>query len=91
MVTFLNHIPCAITPKVLDEYSTVSTLIDANTKWWNPTLLEQIFSNEEVRAIQSILVSATNQADVLIWKGTTNGTFSIRSAYHIQKEKEMTN
>jgi hypothetical protein len=76
-------------PRILDEYSTVSALIDVNSNWWNHTLMEQIFSDEELRAIQSIPVSATNQADILIWRGTTKGTFSVRSAYHIQKEKEM--
>ena len=40
-------------------------------------------------AIQSIPVSATDQEDTFIWRGTANGVFSVRSAYHIQKEREM--
>jgi hypothetical protein len=76
--------------QILNESSTVSELISADTNWWNYMLLEQVFSDEEKRAIQSIPISATNQADVLIWKGTAKGTFSVRSAYHIQKEKELT-
>jgi hypothetical protein len=78
-------------PRVLDETATVSSLIDTNTKWWNYALLEQIFSREDLQAIQSIPLSATDQADALIWRGTAKGIFTVRSAYHIQKECEMVN
>jgi hypothetical protein len=75
-------------PRVLDPASTVSSLIDGNTKWWNFALLEQLFSREEILIIQSTPVSATDQEDTLIWRGTTKGIFSVRSAYHILKEQE---
>jgi hypothetical protein len=38
-------------PKLLADNATVNHLIDANTKWWDMTLLEQIFSREERVAI----------------------------------------
>lgn len=60
-------------PRVLDETATISSLIDTNTKWWNYALLEQIFSREEMQAVQSIPLSATDQADALIWRGTAKG------------------
>jgi hypothetical protein len=42
-------------------------------------------------AIKSIPISATDQDDMLIWRGTIKGIFSVRSAYHIQKEGEASN
>jgi hypothetical protein len=66
----------------------VNQLIKDNTKWWNLALLELLFTKEEIMAIKSIPISATDQADKLIWRGTTKGNFSVRSAYYIQKESE---
>jgi hypothetical protein len=77
-------------PKFLPDNATVSNLIDADTKWWKLEWLEMIFSKEDMVAIQSIPISTTDQADVQIrGGGTKNGVFSVRSAYHMQKEKEM--
>ncbi|XP_059458307.1 receptor-like protein 6 [Corylus avellana] len=56
--------------------------------WWDSTLLESLFSKEEVVAIQSIPLSNTHQEDVLIWRGTANGMFSVKSAYHLATEVE---
>jgi hypothetical protein len=75
-------------PRLLADTATVSQLIDVNSKWWNIELLEQLFTKEETIAIKSIPISATDQADRLIWRGTVKGCFSVRSAYYIQKEAE---
>jgi hypothetical protein len=68
----------------------VCELIERKTRWWNISLLEQIFffSLEEVKKILSIPLSSTNKEDILLWKGTTKGDFSVRNAYHLQKEME---
>lgn len=76
-------------PMILDSTSTVSKLIDEDMKWWNYAMLEQIFSRKEIISIQSILMSTTDQKDALIWRGTAKGVFWVRSAYHIQKDREM--
>ena len=76
-------------PKILDENATVSHLIDADTQWWNVPLLERIFSKEERVSIQSLPISATNQADLQIWRGIKNGVFWVRSTYHILKASEL--
>lgn len=75
-------------PILLALTAMVSELIDGDSKWWNYSLLELIFSLAKVRLIQSIPLSRTNREDVLIWRGTTNGVFSVWSAYHMQKERE---
>jgi hypothetical protein len=46
------------------------------------------FSLEEVKKILSIPLSSTNKEDILLWRGTTKGDFSVHSAYHLQKEME---
>jgi hypothetical protein len=38
--------------------------------------------------ILEVPLSCTNQEDTLIWRSTKNGVFSVRSAYHLLKEKE---
>jgi hypothetical protein len=38
--------------------------------------------------IQTIPLSSTDQEDMLIWRGSAKGQFSVKSAYFIQKEME---
>ena len=64
-------------PRVLHSDATVSDLIDGDTQWWNKTMLENLFSSEEVHLIQSLLVSHSNGEDRRIWSGTKNGIFSV--------------
>jgi hypothetical protein len=40
-------------PTVLHPEATMSVLIDGDTRWWDSTLLENIFSKEEVQVIVS--------------------------------------
>jgi hypothetical protein len=51
-------------------------------------LIKEIFSSEEVNAILSIPFSTTNQPNILMWRGTSNGSFTVGSAYHLAKELE---
>jgi ribonuclease HI len=73
---------------IIEPNATVSELIDRNTQWWNMERLEQIFRAEEIKAILSIPLSCTNQPDVLIWRGTAKGSFSVKSAYYVAKAME---
>jgi hypothetical protein len=52
------------------------------------SLLEMLFTREEVNLIHSIPVSTTNREDVCILRGTKSGCFSVKSDYHIQMELE---
>jgi ribonuclease HI len=47
-----------------------------------------MFSQEEANLILSFPLSGTRQDDVLVWRGTAKGVFSVRSAYYMQKEVE---
>ena len=73
-------------PILLDSEATVSFLVDVQSKWWNISLLNSLFTEDEVQKIKEIPLSCTNQEDTFIWRGTKNGIFPIKSAYHMQKE-----
>jgi ribonuclease HI len=76
-------------PSVIEENATVSHLIDERDHVWKPGLLNRIFSAEERELIYSIPISTTEQEDRQIWRGNARGTFSVKSAYYIQKEWEL--
>ena len=78
-------------PTLLNPNATVDQLIDGDLRWWNNDLLGTIFLADEVQMIQKIPISCTNQEDVLIWRGTKNGVFSVRTAYYMQMEMASRN
>jgi hypothetical protein len=71
--------------------ATVSGLIDKDIGGWNLNVIASLFQEYEMMAIKSIPLSSTNQENRLIWKGTVNGLFSVKSAYHLAKELEDRN
>jgi hypothetical protein len=67
--------------------------IDEHTSWWNVLLLER-FSLKEKLVLYVVYPSAPasrSQTDKLVWLGTSNGFFFVRSAYHLAKEKSISN
>jgi hypothetical protein len=71
-------------PRVIPEDSTMFMLIDPKLRGWNSSLIHTIFSKEEAEVIVTIPLSPTFPPDQLAWNGTSNGIFSIRSAYHMR-------
>lgn len=61
-------------------YSTVSDLIDADTKVWKATIVHQLFSADDAVKILSMRIPAYS-TDRLIWTLTRNGQFTVKSAY----------
>ena len=64
----------------------MSALVDTSTMWWNISLVQSIFSEEEVAMILSMPICPQRQQERLVWMGTRNGAFSVKSAYHMAKE-----
>jgi hypothetical protein len=86
-------LPCPTTFRIqsprqlLGAEATVAALIDADTRWWKTSLIQSIFLPSEAAHICSIALSPGNQPDKLIWRGNSSGLFSVRSAYHLEKER----
>jgi hypothetical protein len=76
---------------VLPDHARVSCLIDPNSRWWNRQLLNYIFSINEASIISNIPLSRYGHKDKMIWRGTTTGDFTVRSAYHMEKERSDAN
>jgi len=73
-------------PRILDVSSHVAVLIDQEQRSWKLPLLQEVFMEEEAKIIANIPLSPLFPKDKLIWRGTTHGEFTVRSAYHLGKE-----
>jgi hypothetical protein len=64
----------------------VSDLIDSSILGWNCSLIDSIFPANVAKIIKSIPLCPSLPPDKIIWSGTSNGMFSVRSAYHLRLE-----
>jgi hypothetical protein len=71
----------------LDRNARVLELIDHDTRRWKDDMILRIFLDDEAKIIRSIPLSPLPTEDRIIWRGTENGIFSIRSAYFLEVEK----
>ncbi|KAG6626475.1 hypothetical protein CIPAW_15G051200 [Carya illinoinensis] len=68
--------------------SKVAMLIDKTTNQWNYPLIEAIFDNTEVDFVKRIPLSPYPTSDRMLWKGTSTGIFTVKSAYYWKSEME---
>jgi hypothetical protein len=61
----------------------VSDLIDVSIKRWNYALIDKCFSDYVANTIKNIPLCPLLPSDKIIWNGTSNGMFSVKSAYHM--------
>ena len=62
----------------------VADLIDSSTAKWKTEVIDSLFIiAHETKLIKSIPLSATLLADKIVWAKTTNGNFTVRSAYKL--------
>jgi hypothetical protein len=67
---------------LLNRESTVNELINQDTNWWNMPLV--VFLKHVAEQICSVAISPRSQMDRIIWAGTKNGYFSVKSAYYLK-------
>lgn len=70
--------------KILEADAKVEELINADTMAWNLNLVKEVLSKEEANIIGQIPRSHSNRLDQLVRRCTTNGIFTVQSAYHLQ-------
>jgi len=73
---------------IIDSNSTVNAIINQETNWWNIPVVESIFPASVAARISSMAISPRSQQDKLIWSGTKNDYFTVRSAYHLEVERK---
>ena len=56
-------------------------LIDGNTGMWKVDLINKTFFPHEADVILGMPLSSRMSEDSLIWAGSKNGNFTVRSAY----------
>jgi hypothetical protein len=70
----------------LDVDARVCNLLDLTSGWWNLATLQELFSPEEANKILGVVPSPLKHPDQLIWRGFKNGMFTVKSAYHLEKQ-----
>ncbi|XP_062164873.1 uncharacterized protein LOC133871438 [Alnus glutinosa] len=71
----------------MDPDTRVSFLIDQQVGGWNYVLVQNLFVEREAEQILSIALSPLCRPDRITWGGTKNGTFTVRSAYHLEMQR----
>ncbi|KAF5470770.1 hypothetical protein F2P56_011261 [Juglans regia] len=66
----------------------VSDLIDPQVQQWKEPLLQELFTQQEIIDIKSIPISMRGREDKLVWQFTTNGLYTVKSGYHLNKVLE---
>jgi len=65
----------------------VQSLLSEHGKYWNATLIQQIFRNDIAEAILHTPLYGQVIHDRLIWKAERNGCYTVRSAYRLCVEE----
>ncbi|GMY20949.1 uncharacterized mitochondrial protein AtMg00310-like, partial [Fagus crenata] len=65
------------------DIARVDELIDTERGHWNLPVLNEVFTRNSVDAICAINLPNVDTHDSLVWKYTSSGQVSVRSAYHL--------
>ncbi|KAL0318628.1 UNVERIFIED_CONTAM: putative mitochondrial protein [Sesamum angustifolium] len=72
-----------ITPPLLGAQLKVCDLILEHTREWDVEAVQSLFWLEDSTLILQIPLSFSGVGDLLVWHFSSNGLFSVRSAYHL--------
>ena len=71
----------SVSPRANSTINRVSELFYSNTIIWDPSKLESNFYPWEADMVSRIQVNEACDEDLLVWPLTTDGSYSVRSAY----------
>ncbi|KAG6627185.1 hypothetical protein CIPAW_15G109000 [Carya illinoinensis] len=74
--------------RFLPSDTKVAMLIDRTTNQWNYPLVEAILDSTEAECVKRIPLSPYPTPDKLLWRGTSTGAFTVKSAYFLLLELE---
>lgn len=78
-----------ITPRGATLLGKVEELIDPHTGQWDADLIGSVFSPVDVRRIMQIPLRVELLDDFVAWSATRSGTFSVKSAYHVEFQHQF--
>nr|KYP39960.1 Putative ribonuclease H protein At1g65750 family [Cajanus cajan] len=73
------------------ESLTVHDLIDRTLHKWDSHRVQTLFNHQDAQSILSIPLLNPSRPDSLTWRLTTNGSYSVRTAYHHLMEHVISN
>ena len=74
-----------------DDDSRVSTLIDSSGKKWDVTMLRQKLPPQAAIQTIQLPISIMGAPDRFIWPHNTDGSYSVKTGYHIANESNQYN
>lgn len=79
-----GHLPSQFASSNITNFS---QLIDKDTKWWDVHMLSSLFPTDIVNKILRIRLPMHGE-DIIRWKRTRDGNFSVKSAYNWLRDQE---
>ncbi|GMY29521.1 putative ribonuclease h protein [Fagus crenata] len=58
-----------------------------DTHWWNEPLIDSVFAPSSVVVIKRLSLHNLSSPDQVLWKATTNGQFTVKSAYSLAQQQ----
>ena len=63
-------------------------ILDEDQKWWNESVIDEAFDAKTASAIKQMPLSNINTPDVLWWKETNSGEYTVSSAYKLELRRQ---
>lgn len=76
-------------PTNWNEPQLVADLINSEEALWKDQTLNQLFDEQTVAEILTIPLQVSNEVDKLVWTGTRDGNYSVRSGYNKLRASEV--
>jgi hypothetical protein len=74
--------------QILQADQKVTSLIDIDTERWKQDFIYRVFTEAEAQVICNIPLTPLQPQDKLIRRCTTNGHYTVRSAYYMEREDQ---